>query len=97
MQAAEAGAPEKGVLRVATWNIAAINNNPFEYWITHDDADYNRSRPGLGCWYGVGVRVVGEYGTPLTAMYDHVLWQARLMEGVQLAPTLTLTPGRACS
>ena len=50
MQAAEAGAPEKGVLRVATWNIAAINNNPFEYWITHDDADYNRSRPGLGCW-----------------------------------------------
>ena len=34
--------PEKGVLRVATWNIAAINNNPFEYWITHDDADYNR-------------------------------------------------------
>ena len=34
--------PEKGTLRVATWNIAAINNNPFEYWITHDDADYNR-------------------------------------------------------
>ena len=29
------------VLRVATWNIAAINNNPFEYWITHDDAAYN--------------------------------------------------------
>ena len=26
---------------MATWNIAAINNNPFEYWITHDDADYN--------------------------------------------------------
>ena len=21
-------------LKVATWNIAAINNNPFEYWIT---------------------------------------------------------------
>ena len=40
-QAAETGVPEKGVLRVATWNIAAINNNPFEYWITHDDADYN--------------------------------------------------------
>lgn len=28
-------------LRVATWNVAAINNNPFEYWITHDDANYN--------------------------------------------------------
>eukprot|EP01038_Epipyxis_sp_PR26KG_P006408 gene6408-8819_t len=24
-------------LRLATWNIAAINNNPFEYWITNDD------------------------------------------------------------
>jgi len=23
-------------LTVATWNIAAINNNPFEYWITYD-------------------------------------------------------------
>jgi hypothetical protein len=41
-QVAKTGVPEKGVLRVATWNIAAINNNPFEYWITHDDADYNR-------------------------------------------------------
>ena len=24
-------------LTVATWNIAAINNNPFEYWITYDE------------------------------------------------------------
>ena len=24
-------------LNIATWNIAAINNNPFEYWITYDD------------------------------------------------------------
>lgn len=24
-------------LRVVTWNVAAINNNPFEYWITHDE------------------------------------------------------------
>jgi len=23
-------------LTVATWNIAAINNNPFEYWLTLD-------------------------------------------------------------
>lgn len=22
-------------LSIATWNIAAINNNPFEYWITY--------------------------------------------------------------
>ena len=42
-----AQAPEKGTLRVATWNIAAINNNPFEYWITHDDADYNALMEGV--------------------------------------------------
>jgi hypothetical protein len=28
-------------LNLLTWNIAAINNNPFEYWITSDDAIYN--------------------------------------------------------
>ena len=27
-------------LNVATWNIAAVNNNPFEYWITHNDPAY---------------------------------------------------------
>lgn len=29
-------------LQIASWNIAAINNNPFEYWITHDDEAYNK-------------------------------------------------------
>ncbi|KAL7537636.1 hypothetical protein ACHAXR_012007 [Thalassiosira sp. AJA248-18] len=24
-------------LQISTWNIAAINNNPFEYWITYDE------------------------------------------------------------
>ena len=24
-------------LQIASWNIAAINNNPFEYWITYDE------------------------------------------------------------
>ena len=27
-------------LRALTWNVAAINNNPFEYWLTHPDPDY---------------------------------------------------------
>ena len=25
-----------GKLHITTWNIAAINNNPFEYWITYE-------------------------------------------------------------
>ena len=45
--ALSAQAPERSTLRVATWNIAAINNNPFEYWITHDDADYNVLMEGV--------------------------------------------------
>ena len=27
-------------LRMVTWNIAAVNNNPFEYWITHQSEEY---------------------------------------------------------
>ena len=30
-------------LSIATWNVAAINNNPFEYWITYDEnPEYER-------------------------------------------------------
>ena len=32
------GPPED--LSAVTWNMAAINNNPFEYWITNDDPKY---------------------------------------------------------
>jgi hypothetical protein len=35
------GSTSGGNMQIATWNIAAINNNPFEYWITHDDPAYN--------------------------------------------------------
>ncbi len=28
-------------INVASWNIAAINNNPFEYWITYPDKTYD--------------------------------------------------------
>ena len=36
-------AKSKRQLQVSTWNIAAINNNPFEYWITYDEnPDYEK-------------------------------------------------------
>ena len=28
-------------LRVSTWNVAAVNNNPFEYHVAHDDTAYD--------------------------------------------------------
>mmetsp|Transcript_38277 Transcript_38277/g.119504 ORF Transcript_38277/g.119504 Transcript_38277/m.119504 type:complete len:522 (-) Transcript_38277:105-1670(-) len=31
-----------GDITCVTWNVAAINNNPFEYWVTHDNAEYLR-------------------------------------------------------
>ncbi len=31
---------ESDKIKLATWNIAAINNNPFEYWITWNDKRY---------------------------------------------------------
>jgi len=29
-------------LRTVTWNVAAVNNNPFEYWITHPNPGYKK-------------------------------------------------------
>ena len=29
-------------LRVASWNLAAVNNNPFEYWLTLKDPAYKK-------------------------------------------------------
>ena len=29
-------------LRTATWNVAAVNNNPLEYWTTYDHPDYTQ-------------------------------------------------------
>ncbi|KAL7531592.1 hypothetical protein ACHAWF_003840 [Thalassiosira exigua] len=35
-------------LQISTWNIAAINNNPFEYWITYDEnPEYEKIMTGI--------------------------------------------------
>ena len=34
-------------VRALTWNMAAINNNPFEYWITNTDPKYNALMAGV--------------------------------------------------
>ena len=43
----EYGMPRHEELRVATWNVAAVNNNPFEYWVTHPDPAYNVLMDGV--------------------------------------------------
>jgi hypothetical protein len=34
-------------LSAATWNVSSINNNPFEYWVTHPDPAYDRLMQGV--------------------------------------------------
>ena len=34
-------APRRQELKVITWNIAAPNKNPFEFWVTHNNTEYN--------------------------------------------------------
>jgi len=42
------GPPFPRAIDVTTWNIAAINNNPFEYWITYDENPaYKRLMEGI--------------------------------------------------
>jgi len=33
-----------------TWNVAAVNNNPFEYWISYDDPLYLELMQGVECF-----------------------------------------------
>ena len=41
--------------------MAAINNNPFEYWITHDDAKYNTLMEDVSAFINDPVSV-GDHG-----------------------------------
>ena len=34
--------PSKTTISTLTWNMAAVNNNPFEYWLTHPDPFYEQ-------------------------------------------------------
>jgi hypothetical protein len=34
-------------LMAASWNVSAINNNPFEYWVTYPDPAYNDLMRGV--------------------------------------------------
>ena len=34
-------------IHVATWNVAAVNNNPFEYWVAYPNPEYNMLMDGV--------------------------------------------------
>ncbi len=57
-------------LNVVSWNIAAINNNPFEYWITHEDADYNRLMYAVQGF----IDAPGERDVAVSAVFGNSQW-----------------------
>jgi len=65
----EAASP--ATLRLATWNIAAINNNPFEYWITHSDPDYNTLMADVQAF----VDAPAERDVPVEEVFSESRWQ----------------------
>ena len=34
-------------ITAASWNVSAVNTNPFEYWVTHSDPAYNELMKGV--------------------------------------------------
>lgn len=60
-------------LSALSWNIAAINNNPFEYWLTHPDPDYTKLMEDVEKFVqspGAADVTVGEVFTP--SMFDEL-------------------------
>uniref|UniRef100_A0A7S0MPE3 Endonuclease/exonuclease/phosphatase domain-containing protein n=1 Tax=Pyramimonas obovata TaxID=1411642 RepID=A0A7S0MPE3_9CHLO len=68
-------------LQVISWNIAAVNNNPFEYWITHNDAGYNQLMAGIETF----VDEPGPMDVPVSDIFTQRMFddlkQAMLSEG----------------
>lgn len=54
-------------LSVATWNIAAINNNPFEFWVTHSDEEYNALMASVASF--ISEPSVGDQDVPISAVF----------------------------
>jgi hypothetical protein len=57
-------------LQLVTWNIAAINNNPFEYWITHKDEDYNKLMVDVQEF----ISSPGERDVPVKQVFTPAMW-----------------------
>ena len=54
-------------LRVSTWNVAAVNNNPFEYHVAHDDPAYDALMAAVEAL----VESPGERDVPVGVVFPH--------------------------
>eukprot|EP01082_Thalassiosira_pseudonana_P003589 g3184.t1 g3184 contig12:1584654-1586845(+) len=68
-------------LQIATWNIAAINNNPFEYWITYDEnPSYEKIMTDIEAF----LEQPGEKDVPVSAVFTEEMFGQleKRMDGV---------------
>ena len=56
-------------LQIASWNVAAINNNPFEYWIT-----YNEPYEKLMSDVEVFLEAPGDRDVPVSHVFDESMF-----------------------
>ena len=84
--------PQHGRRIVATtWNIAAINNNPFEYWITNEDAIYNDLMKKVSLF----IETPGAYDIPVKEVFTEQMFtdlesSMKLVEWTGVAETRSM-------
>ena len=71
-------------LTVSTWNIAAINNNPFEYWITNDDPNYNDLMKKVSKF----ITEPGDKDVPVSQIFTSSMFD-NLMENIKMHTSWT--------
>ena len=57
-------------LKTASWNIAAVNNNPWEYWLTHSDADYKQLMVDVERF----IEAPGERDVPVNSVFTQQMY-----------------------
>ena len=73
---------DNGLLSAVTWNIAAINNNPFEYWITNDDPAYNELMKKVSTF----ITDPGEKDVPVSEVFTDAMFD-QLMKSMKSTVT----------
>jgi len=63
---------KKNTLTVTTWNIAAINNNPFEYWLTIDE---NPEYQGLMTKVEDFIEKPGDFDVPVSTVFTEDMYK----------------------
>ena len=67
-------------MRTVTWNISAVNNNPFEYWMTHPSPEYARLMKGVEDF----IVNPGARDVPVGSVFTDGMWKELKAALVQL-------------